>query len=594
MTSGEVLISDLPNELGNQPSTVHPALASLKRRVARVSSLNLDPGSSVTQALQDLSDFTNRSDPQLKANVRTILDTRLLSQHQTVAQHLRASEKALQSLLSSLDVIDAEIEKALSDVASQRANQPNTELWDAFEAAEARANIIETLLPTIVPSESTIATLRSGEIDMSWFSSYAQLLTCKSNAENLSKQYPNVPPVLASDALSIIDQQLANAQERIGLAVARQQLKDSKISYLALSIADSASVEEYERVRGIAAAERIRNYCEAVQEQQTANPVAALGSVLSEFLEILSGETSLTTIGPEKFLVNLVSSGSFFSPDAVMTNYGAWEAVQVVLDRTEYSPSEGLRVAKLLEVFSSHSTPAISALAMNASRRMRAKAIERAKAELVGLVIPGNLSAPPELIRSGQLIEDIVKVDELAEDEGLETLGADCFVSDDAIANLCECVLHAINELKAQRNSHVFALNCLSVLLGSASNAVLSPALHPKAHQLLVAAEAEHLDALIEISASESIARIGLDCPASSVALAAVIRGFYASLFTMGVSAVIPQHLEFSLQNKRHFTIVRKRIAEAIAGAYEDIFVSIGTLGIAPHTPAEVRLLLDL
>jgi len=75
------------------------------------------------------------------------------------------------------------------------------------------------------------------------------------------------------------------------------------------------------------------------------------------------------------------------------------------------------------------------------------------------------------------------------------------------------------------------------------------------------------------------------------VSLAATLRSFYNSLFTLGGALALP--LLEKISNRSLRSEARSGVANKIAAAYEELYEGIKELGVATHTPEQVRTLLE-
>eukprot|EP00923_Selenidium_pygospionis_P037467 GHVN01065715.1.p1 GENE.GHVN01065715.1~~GHVN01065715.1.p1 ORF type:complete len:202 (+),score=25.28 GHVN01065715.1:240-845(+) len=75
------------------------------------------------------------------------------------------------------------------------------------------------------------------------------------------------------------------------------------------------------------------------------------------------------------------------------------------------------------------------------------------------------------------------------------------------------------------------------------------------------------------------------------LSLSACFRSFYTSLFTMG-SLSLPQIEKISSRNMR--SEARYGLARALAGAYEELYNGTEALGVATHSPDQIKTLLDV
>jgi hypothetical protein len=75
------------------------------------------------------------------------------------------------------------------------------------------------------------------------------------------------------------------------------------------------------------------------------------------------------------------------------------------------------------------------------------------------------------------------------------------------------------------------------------------------------------------------------------IAISSAIKSFYSLLFTQGIGVL--SHVD-SLIAKELRAEARRDIGERLASTYEEIYRSINHLGVATHTPEQIRTLLDL
>jgi hypothetical protein len=75
------------------------------------------------------------------------------------------------------------------------------------------------------------------------------------------------------------------------------------------------------------------------------------------------------------------------------------------------------------------------------------------------------------------------------------------------------------------------------------------------------------------------------------VSLSSTLRSFYNSLFTLGGALALPLLERISNRNLR--SEARSGVAKLICSAYEELYEGIKELGVATHTPEQVRTLLE-
>lgn len=99
---------------------------------------------------------------------------------------------------------------------------------------------------------------------------------------------------------------------------------------------------------------------------------------------------------------------------------------------------------------------------------------------------------------------------------------------------------------------------------------------------------AERLKALKEKSPETPLSAVPELHP---VSLSSTLKSFYNSLFTLGGALALPLLERISNRNLR--SEARSSVARLIASAYEELYDGIKELGVATHTPEQVRTLLE-
>ncbi|CAE8648662.1 unnamed protein product, partial [Polarella glacialis] len=75
------------------------------------------------------------------------------------------------------------------------------------------------------------------------------------------------------------------------------------------------------------------------------------------------------------------------------------------------------------------------------------------------------------------------------------------------------------------------------------------------------------------------------------VSLAATLRSFYNSLFTLGGALALP--LLERIENSSLRQEARTGVSKLIAAAYAELHKGVEELGVATHTPEQVQTLLE-
>jgi len=171
----------------------------------------------------------------------------------------------------------------------------------------------------------------------------------------------------------------------------------------------------------------------------------------------------------------------------------------------------------------------------------------------------------------------------------------------DPLLNHCQHVAALMEPSDAQ----VFIINCVGSMQAplrthdfTAQRVAMYAALLDDQNQLLVEGQAAAV--LAKLGLAERLQALRdrkPDVPLSAVpelhpvSLAATLRSFYNSLFTLGGALALPQLERICSRNLR--SEARTGVAKLIATAYEELYEGVKELGVATHTPEQVRTLLE-
>lgn len=152
--------------------------------------------------------------------------------------------------------------------------------------------------------------------------------------------------------------------------------------------------------------------------------------------------------------------------------------------------------------------------------------------------------------------------------------------------------------------SAVFLLNCLSILQAplrkydfTVETVKNLAALIDDRTEFLVAATTEAVLKKVGLMDKLTALRAAKDVPASDIpelhpiSLSSCFKAFYAMLFTQGISAASHTDLLITRELRAE---TRYAISKGIADAYEELYAAVSDVGIATHTPDQVRALLDI
>jgi len=228
---------------------------------------------------------------------------------------------------------------------------------------------------------------------------------------------------------------------------------------------------------------------------------------------------------------------------------------------------------------------------------------QRLRVGVAGVYV-SELAAPPFVVEAVNTLSEILAIYESAlvpaeerEMDFLPILSA----AFDPLLNHCQQVAAMMDSADSQ----VFLINCVA--------AMQAPLRKHDFTAQRVSMYAEFLDdqirMLVEGQAAAVLTKLGLaerlkalrnkppDVPVGSVpelhpvSLAATLRSFYNSLFTLGGALALP--LLEHIANRSLRSEARQGVARTIADAYQELHNGIEELGVATHTPEQVRTLLE-
>ncbi|CAE7389467.1 COG6 [Symbiodinium sp. CCMP2456] len=214
------------------------------------------------------------------------------------------------------------------------------------------------------------------------------------------------------------------------------------------------------------------------------------------------------------------------------------------------------------------------------------------------------LSAPSFVLEAVNTLQEVLSIYEMApvptgerEADFLPVLSA----AFDPLLNHCQQVA----QMMETADGIVFLINCVCAM-----QMPLQKHEFTKQRQEMYASFLEdQLNRLVEGQTKAVLSKVGLaerlkalreklpETPLSSVpelhpvSLAATLRSFYNSLFTLGgaLSLRLLERIDDVALRER----ARKGVSGLIASEYEELYVGIEALGVATHTPAQVRTLLE-
>jgi len=213
------------------------------------------------------------------------------------------------------------------------------------------------------------------------------------------------------------------------------------------------------------------------------------------------------------------------------------------------------------------------------------------------------LSAPSFVLEAASTLQEVLSIYEMApvpagerETDFLPVLSA----AFDPLLNHCQQVATMMDNADGQ----VFLMNCVCAMLSPLQKHDFTRQRQEMYNSFLE----DQLQRLVEGQTKAVLSKVGLaerlkalrekgETPLSSVpelhpvSLATTLRSFYNSLFTLG-GALSLQLLE-RIENVALREKARKGVSRLIAAEYEELYAGVEELGVATHTPAQVRTLLE-
>eukprot|EP00928_Gymnodinium_smaydae_P028283 TRINITY_DN21604_c0_g2_i1.p1 TRINITY_DN21604_c0_g2~~TRINITY_DN21604_c0_g2_i1.p1 ORF type:complete len:730 (-),score=195.98 TRINITY_DN21604_c0_g2_i1:185-2344(-) len=215
-----------------------------------------------------------------------------------------------------------------------------------------------------------------------------------------------------------------------------------------------------------------------------------------------------------------------------------------------------------------------------------------------------DLSAPAFVVEAVNTLTEVLAIyeaalvpDEEREADFLPILSA----AFDPLLNHCQQVAAGMDPADGQ----VLLINCVALMRAplqkhgfTAQRVAMYDAFLEDQQRRLVDGQAASVLAKLGISERLTALRAKpAGTPVSSVPelhavpLAETLRSFYNSLFTLGGALALP--LLERLTDRGLSAAARKGVAARVADAYEELYAGIKELGVATHTPEQVRTLLE-
>ena len=593
--------------------------SSLNKRVMKLTANTLSGSSDFASAIQSLSSFSNVSQDlkQLK-HMRSVLEKQTLLSHQYTSQHVTASEKTLFSLVGFLDKLDADIGLAVSKVQAMRSESSISRasaLYSDLYVAEEKLSVSERLMSCLVPSEDCVALVRSGDIDGRFFVAFEEILEKSDFARKMSEISPQ--RLLSEDVIRFCDELMETGFSRLSSWVTTILSEDRRSSRKSLDSSSPVSYRDSLRSSSLHGspvypseislafkllAQRPDQYADALRalekgrglriRQQIVgmggwvNPIKFIAGLMSSVLEIGSKERA--------FLISIVSDEYLASSltDNAIVEYGTWELLQNAIDNSSVDAAiDKLRLSRLLIFFGNSFSnlfgrgSTVSMLSFNLGNRLLANCVDVLVSglRLNSADLPSSI--PPGISSVISVIQEALRLDEA---EGTQNSSTQSLLTQ-LIPPTLE-TLGLINQSLSPAMMCVVKLNAISGLL----NVVKVISVKTQEIDELLARQDLEISTFVDICSKDVLMKLGLNATRTPLAVAGALRGFYSALFTTG-SAIIEASEIDSLNGREIRSEVRRGIAEIIAQEYEKIYKAVGeSPEIAPHSPDQIRLLLDL
>eukprot|EP00747_Dinoflagellata_sp_TGD_P207353 gnl/TRDRNA2_/TRDRNA2_80927_c0_seq1.p1 gnl/TRDRNA2_/TRDRNA2_80927_c0~~gnl/TRDRNA2_/TRDRNA2_80927_c0_seq1.p1 ORF type:complete len:705 (+),score=150.49 gnl/TRDRNA2_/TRDRNA2_80927_c0_seq1:69-2117(+) len=222
---------------------------------------------------------------------------------------------------------------------------------------------------------------------------------------------------------------------------------------------------------------------------------------------------------------------------------------------------------------------------------------------VVGVYV-SDLSAPSFVTEAVGTLSEVLSIYEsapvLSEEREVDFLPI-LSAAFDPLLNHCQQVAAMMDHADGQ----VFLINCVASMQAplrkhdfTAQRVAMYAAILDEYVQLLVDGQASAV--LQKLGLAERLKALrekAPDAPLSAVpelhpvSLSATLRSFYNSLFTLGGVLALPLLERISSRSLR--SEARTGVARLIGSAYEELYEGVKELGVATHTPDQVRTLLE-
>lgn len=636
MTKIESVMNSSSPSLGPAP---HPSAANpttnqsyLSKRVQSITSNAKVFDGYPAGAWEHLAKHVVKNTHSCRRNLKSKLEEDLLNLHGNFnAEYESRVSGYLERTLNSVCMVDQQLTESIDQLLANRerigtAIDKSSIARSELEQREHKLDVLTKFKKLfVVDQEAAYEALESGDLlKLTQFASELQKL--RSNCQVLLREVPNA--VLALESLDVSVEVLEKVYERVF-----QEVSKSSVSVLprevlrkSLSLLQERPHLFHEALLAIS-----RSLCDSHAseflhvltrtdgglEVSTFDSVKFLSDMLSwlldlsvsekesmeSVLESVRGSTwSVVPVKPKLEYLDVILSGvvelveSRFS-SIVKSTFGVMELFKLSRVLSFYS-------AKMRFVAGQTTKDALSSMHHSAWSSFLLQWESRAQSERSALLLTrSGLSPLPFVTETVYLLETVLaihadswKLDGDEEENGDEE---DLFLLLSAgIDPLIQtCVQVATSSGMNEVESSVFLLNCLATLQGP----LRKHAFASESVNVIAALMNMQMDSLVESTSKRVFEKAGLAEPLEKIrngdknfhllSISSSLKSFYSLLFTQGVAAV--SHTD-ALVSRELRAEARNAIGKSISDAYEEIFSATESLGIATHTPDQVRALLDV
>jgi len=629
--------------------------SALSKKIQKALALRVDAQS--REALKCLSIFFDENTVNSRRNLRPLIEGQSLALHKEFVASFDGIEQQIESLDKLVEELDSCCERAASQLQKSKTEtqaiwQQALKLRQESQVIEQKQLVLDKFLSKFQVSPLDTQLLKSGDsaIDEKFFSAFERLERVRANARQMLTS--SGQQTSGVDILHETSEIMEASYEKIFVWV-QQQCRGSRTNAVvkasheldtpagmtlkrALALLVERPVYFNHCIQDISRARRqalVQRFFEALSqgdspiELQACDPVRYVGDMLAWIHENVAFEkeaisTMMGKARAKDTIDNAESGTALVSFDDVLdrTLEGLvspfTNRVRQVLD----NQTAIVLVYKVAQVFSFFGKTLQQLLSTDGSCLVRLclefhertqrsfldmweGQAQRLRQGLAGVYV-SDLSAPAFVIESVRTLSEVLSIYESAlvpteerEVDFLPILSA----AFDPLLNHCQQVASAMDAADGQ----VFLVNCVSAMQEplrkhdfTAQRVAMYASVLDEQIELLV--EGQAAGVLTKMGLAERLQALRSKDPGvpltsmaefHSVSLSATLRSFYNALFTLGGALALP--LLERITNRSLRSEARSGVNRQIASAYDELYDGIKELGIATHTPEQVRTLLE-